>query len=120
MEITDLAVKLEAVDQRGKSNEHRIDELETNMDKLHDTQLTLVKLANGVDKMGEQLVEMKSDIKDMKNNYSELGEKVIQLENAPAVNAKKRLDVIYDKILWVIVGGAVAALLSYLIPAIPW
>jgi len=116
----DLAVKLEKVDSRSRSNEHRIEKVEASMEKIQDTQITLVKLANGIDKMAEQLVDMKEDIKDVKSGQGELSEEVNALKNRPAVETKKRLDGIRDKATWVFIGGIVTWLLSQAIPAIHW
>lgn len=117
---TELAVRLENVDQRAKSNEHRIVALEGDMSKLHDTQLTLVKLANGVDKMGEQLMEMKNDVRDIKDGYSTLNNRIVEIEHAPAERTQKRLDAIWEKVMWLAIGGLAAYVLSQIIPTIPW
>ena len=116
----DLAVRLEKVDSRSRANEHRIDKVEAGMEKIQDTQITLVKLANGIDKMAEQLVDMKEDIKDVKSGQSELSEEVNALKNKPAVETKKRWDNIQDKATWIFVGGIVTWLLSQIIPSIHW
>ena len=39
---TDLAVHIQEIDSRCKSNEHRIDDLEDEMKKTNDMQITLV------------------------------------------------------------------------------
>ena len=116
----DLAVKLEKVDSRSRSNEHRIEKVESSMEKIQDTQITLVKLANGIDKMAEQLVDMKEDIKDVKSGQTELSEEVNALKNKPAVETKKRWDDIRDKVSWVFIGGIVTWILSQVIPVIHW
>ena len=104
-QYTELAVNVQEVDSRSRSNEHRIDELDTQMDKMQETQITLVKLANGVDKMADQLVDMKEDIKDVKASQKDLSEKVTTLENRPAQQSKKRLDNIAEKITWLVIAG---------------
>ena len=116
----DLAVKLEKVDSRSRSNEHRIEKVEASMEKIQDTQITLVKLANGIDKMAEQLVDMKEDIKDVKSGQDELSEEVNALKNRPAVETKKRWDDIRDKITWIFIGGIATWILSQIIPVIHW
>ena len=115
---TDLAVHLQEVDSRSKSNEHRIDELEVEMKETKEMQITLVKLANGVENMGNQLIDVKEDIQDVKKGQNELSDKVTTLENRPALETKKRLDSIYDKILWLVIGGIVTFVLSQVIPTI--
>lgn len=117
-QYTELAVKVQEIDSRSRSNEHRIDELDTQMDKMQETQITLVKLANGVDKMADQLVDMKEDIKDVKASQKDLSEKVTTLENRPAQQSKKRLDNIAEKITWLVIAGIVGYILATLLPNI--
>lgn len=114
----DLAVKLEKVDSRSRSNEHRIDKVEASMEKVQDTQITLVKLANGIDKMAEQLVDMKEDIKDVKSGQTELSEEVNALKNKPAQDTKKKVDELLGKVLWLVVAGVVGFLLAQAFPGI--
>lgn len=117
-QYTELAVKVQEIDSRSRSNEHRIDELDTQMDKMQETQITLVKLANGVDKMADQLVDMKEDIKDVKVSQKDLSEKVTTLENRPAQQSKKRLDNIAEKITWLVIAGIAGYILATLLPNI--
>ena len=109
---TDLAVHIQEVDSRSKSNEHRIDDLEHDMKETKSMQITLVKLANGVENMGNQLMDVKEDIRDVKKGQNELSDKVTTLENRPALETKKRWDSIYDKILWLVIGGIITFILS--------
>lgn len=115
---TELAIHLQEVDSRSKANEHRIDDLEVDMKETKEMQITLVKLANGVENMGNQLVGVKEDIQDVKRGQTELSDKVTTLENRPAHETKKRWDSIYDKMIWLIVSGAAGFLLAQLFPGI--
>ena len=117
-QYTEMAVKLQEVDSRCRSNEHRLDELDDQMDKMQETQITLVKLANGVDKMADQLVDMKADIKDVKTSQKDLSDKVTTLENRPAVETKKKWDSISENLLWLFIGGVAAFLLAQALPTI--
>lgn len=117
-QYTELAVKIQEVDSRSKSNEHRINELDSQMDKMQETQITLVKLANGVDKMADQLVDMKEDIKEVKVSQKDLSDKVTTLENRPAQQSKKRLDNIVEKVTWLVVAGIAGYILATLLPNI--
>ena len=119
-QYTELAVHMQEVDSRSKSNEHRIDSLEEDMKETKDMQITLVKLANGVENMGNQLMDVKEDIQDVKKGQNELSEKVTTLENKPANESKKRTDEIKDKLLWLFIGGIAVGLLSTILPNIPW
>ena len=115
---TDLAVHVQEIDSRCKSNEHRIDSLEEDMKETKSMQITLVKLANGVENMGNQLMDVKEDIQDVKKGQSELSEKVTTLENRPAQETKKRWDSIYAELLKLFVIGVAGFLLAQAFPAI--
>ena len=115
---TDLAVHIQEVDSRSKSNEHRINDLEIDMKETKEMQITLVKLANGVENMGNQLMDVKEDSQDVKKGQSELSDKVTTLENKPAQETKRRVDTIYEKILWLFIAGVIGFLFAQLLPGI--
>ena len=117
-QYTDLAVHVQEIDSRCKSNEHRIDDLENDMKETKDMQITLVKLANGVENMGNQLMDVKEDIQDVKKGQSELSDKVTTLENKPAQETKRRVDTIYEKILWLFIAGVIGFLFAQLLPGV--
>ena len=115
---TNLAIHVQEIDSRSKSNEHRIDDLETEMKETKSMQITLVKLANGVENMGNQLMDVKEDIQDVKKGQSELSDKVTTLENRPALETKKRWDSISDKLLWLFIAGVAGFLLAQVLPGV--
>ena len=117
-QYTELAVHVQEIDSRSKSNEHRIDSLEEDMKEAKDMQITLVKLANGVENMGNQLMDVKEDIQDVKKGQNELSEKVTTLENKPAQETKKRWDSISMELLKLFVVGVVSFLLAQALPPI--
>ena len=115
---TELAVHVQEIDSRCKSNEHRINDLETEMKETKEMQITLVKLANGVENMGNQLMDVKKDIQDVKKGQSELSEKVTTLENKPAHETKKKWDSISEKLLWLFIAGIAGFLLAQILPGV--
>ena len=117
-QYTDLAVHVQEIDSRSKSNEHRINDLEDEMKKTNDMQITLVKLANGVENMGNQLIGVKEDIQDVKKGKSELSDKVTTLETKPAQETKKKWDSISEKLLWLFISGVVGFLLAQALPGV--
>ena len=117
---TNLAVHLQEVDSRSKSHEHRIDDLESDIKETKNMQITLVKLANGGENMGNQLMDVKNDIQDVKKGQDELSDKVTTLENRPATETKRRFDKIVDKLIWLVIGGLVAGVLYAVLPNMPW
>lgn len=115
---TDLAVHLQEVDSRSKSNEHRINGLEVEMKETKEMQITLVKLANGVENMGNQLMDVKEDIQDVKKGQAELSDKVTTLENKPAQETKKKWDSICLELIKLVVVGVAGFLLAQMLPNI--
>lgn len=119
-DFTDLAVRLQGVDSRARSNEHRIETLEENMKELQETQISLIKIANSVETIGKSVVTMQRDIKDVKRSQDKLTEKVSDIENQSARELKTRWNTLCDKLLWLAAGGAAIGILNYLFPKIPW
>ena len=117
-QYAELAVHVQEVDSRCRSNEHRIDSLEEDMKETKDMQITLVKLANGVENMGNQLMDVKEDIQDVKNGQNELSEKVTTLENKPANETKKRWDSISMELLKLFIVGIAGFLLAQALPGV--
>lgn len=117
-QYTELAVHLQEVDSRSKSNEHRINDLEVGMKETKEMQITLVKLANGVENMGNQLMDVKEDIQDVKKGQTELSEKVTTLENKPAQETRKKWESISEKLIWFFIAGIAGYVLAQVFPAI--
>ena len=117
-QYTELAVKLESIGARTKSNEHRIDTLEDNMKGLQDTQISLIKIANSVENMGKSMVDVNEKVDQISEKQDKLNDKVTVLENRPAQETKKRWDSISEKLLWLCVAGVAGYLLAQVFPAI--
>lgn len=117
---TDLAVHLESVDARCKSNEHRIQEHDNAIKELRDKQDAIYDLTLSVKSIATDMAYIKEDVKEVKSGQEKLNQKVTILENKPALEAKKRIDGIYEKLLWLVIGGIVVGLLTTVLPNIPW
>ena len=117
---TQLAVHLQEVDSRSKSNEHRLDEHEKKLRELRDKQDAIYDLTSSVKSIATDMAYIKEDVKEVKTGQEKLSEKVVALENKPANETKKRIDDIKDRLVWLFVGGAAVGLLSAILPNIPW
>lgn len=118
--ITDLAVRLEETNGLAKSNARRIEALEENIKTLHDTQISLVKIANSVENMGRSISEINDKIDGISGKQDNFSEKIVALENRPAQKTKRLVDDVVEKVTWVIIGGLVTWFLTRLFPTIPW
>ena len=94
MEHTELEVKVAEIDQRSKSNTHRLDDLEGKYDVLN-------RLATAV-----EVLATKQD--SMEKSINGLTAKVDTLENVP----RKRWDNLVEKIIYLIVAGVVGFMLA--------
>ena len=92
----ELGLKLTEVDQRGKSNTHRIEEVEKRQDNLD-------SLVTSVAVMATKQETIEKDVTEIKNNVKTLTEK-----------PGKRWDAIVDRIIWAAVAIAVGYLLARL------
>ena len=86
--------RLTEVEQRSKSNMHRLDELEKRQDSLE-------TLTTSVSLLAEREQRVESDVKEIKADVKGLAEK-----------PGKRYDSLVDKILWGVVGAVLGFLLA--------
>ena len=117
---TELAVHIESVDARCKSNEHRINDHDNDIKELREKQDAIYDLTSSVKSIATDMTYIKEDVQEVKSGQAQLNEKVTILENKPATEVKKRIDGIYEKLLWLVVGGIAVGLLSTILPKIPW
>ena len=61
-----MAVKLQEVESRSKSNMHRIDALEKNQDAINQLATSTAVMAQNISTMGDRIDSMSNDIKDLK------------------------------------------------------
>ena len=119
-QYTELAVHLESVDARCKSNEHRLDDHDAELKEMREKQDAIYDLTSSVKSIATDMTYIKEDVKEVKSGQAQLNEKVTILENKPANESKKRIDEIKDKLLWLFIGGIAVGLLSTILPNIPW
>ena len=94
MDEVEIAAALERVDQRCKSNTHRLEEVEKRQDNLD-------KLASSVAALATKQEDMDGDVKEIKADVK-------------ALNAKpgKRWESIVDKAIWAVLAAMIAFVLA--------
>lgn len=117
---TNLAVHIQEVDSRSRSNEHRLDDHDAELRELREKQDAIYDLTSSVKSIATDMTYIKEDVKEVKSGQDKLNEKVTILENRPANETKKRIDGITEKLLWLIIGGVAVGLLATILPNIPW
>ena len=116
---TNLAVHVQEVDSRSKSNAYRINEHDNEIKELREKQDAIYDLTSSVKSIATDMTYIKEDVKEVKSGQDRLNEKVTILENRPANETKKKVDGITEKLLWLFIGGLTAGLLALISPNIP-
>lgn len=117
---TNLAVHIQEVDSRSRSNEHRLDDHDAELRELREKQDAIYDLTSSVKSIATDMTYIKEDVKEVKSGQDKLNEKVTILENRPANETKKRIDGITEKLLWLLIGGVAVGILATILPNIPW
>lgn len=117
---TNLAIHVQKVDSRSRSNEHRLDTHDNEIRELREKQDAIYDLTSSVKSIATDMTYIKEDVKEVKSGQDKLNEKVTVLENRPANESKKRTDEIIDKLLWLFIGGIAVWILSSILPTVPW
>lgn len=86
--------RLTEVEERSKSNTHRLDAVEKRQNDLD-------KLANSVSLLAEREERVESDVKEIKCNVKTLAEK-----------PGKRYDSLVDKVVWAVLAAVIAFFLG--------
>lgn len=115
---TDLAVRVQEVDSRCKSNEHRLDGHDKDIEELRNRQEAIYDLTSSVKSIAQDMSYIKEDVGEVKAKQTELNDKVTVLENKPANETKKRVDSIGWELIKLFVIGMVGFLLAQALPGI--
>lgn len=99
--MDDLAVRLAEVDQRGKSNTHRIDNLEKRADTLQELTTSVKLLAANMERMASE--QMKQ------------GDRLTALEKQPGERWNSMTRTIFTSAVSTLSGGLVGALVAMMI-----
>ena len=101
MNADEMAVKLAETEARSKSNTHRLDALEGQIDAVN-------RLATAVEVMATEQKHQTETIKEIKTDVSALDGKVEAIEQKPA----KKWDGLVEKVIWALVAAAITFILS--------
>ncbi len=99
----ELSSRLVEVEQRAKSNTHRLNDLEGQVD-------TLNRLTTAVEVMATEQKHQGATMTEIKTDVTALGQKVDTMEKKPG----KRWEGIVDKAVWAVLAAVIAFLLGRL------
>ena len=99
--MTDVENRLTSLEQRCKSNSHRLEQLEKQQEAIH-------SLAASIQVMAAEQKHQTQAINTVREDVSRLDGKVDALEMKPG----KRWDGLVDKLIWGVAGAILAFLLA--------
>jgi chromosome segregation ATPase len=105
-----------------KLTEHdvRLDKVEKNVSDLSVLTQSVSVIAHDIGYIKTDLSEVKAEVKsgqaELKTGQDELRSKVAVIENAPDKTKSRILDSFVEKVVWAIVGGALAFVLYSIAP----
>lgn len=99
--MEDLAVKVAEIDQRCRSNTHRIDDLAEQADNLHELTTSVKLLAANMERMASEQVKQ--------------GERLDALEKQPGERWNTMTRTIFTTVVSTVAGGLVGALITLLV-----
>ena len=100
----DIEHRLTSLEQRSKSNSHRIDKLEPIVEEIHTMSNTMVQLVQEVKHTNEAVGTIDKKVDRMDSRVDEI-------EKAPAKRAINAKEKIVDTVLGVVVGFLIAGLI---------
>lgn len=104
MDELEIEHRLTEVEQRSKSNTHRIDKLEPIVQEIHTMSNTMVQLVQEVKHTNEAVSSLDAKVERMDGRVDEM-------ERAPAKRMNSVKNKIIDTVLGVVVGFLVAGLI---------
>ena len=78
MEETEVAGRLSAVEQRSKSNSHRLDALEKQTEALNSLTTAVAVMTEKVDNCGESVAGLRADVQEIKQKPARRWEFVVE------------------------------------------
>lgn len=109
---------LTQIDERSKSNTHRLDEAEADIRDLKEKNTALIEMSSSIKNLSEGIVDIKTDVKDIKAEQGALKDDVSDLKNAPDKARAMWFKDISKLIITAIVSGVIAFVLGNCFPII--
>lgn len=107
MDAIEIEHRITEVEQRAKSNSHRIDKLEPIVNEIHTMSNTMVQLVQEVKHTNEAVTNLDAKVERMDNRVDEM-------ERAPAVDAKKYKTTAITAIISTVAGAFATGLVFFI------
>lgn len=99
------------ISERCKSNSHRLDKVEENIEKIIAENKTLYSLASSVEKISINMDYLKSSLDENSKDLKDMRTEIENVKSAPLKNKANT----YDKVVWAILGAIGMGILYFLL-----
>lgn len=107
---------LTQVDERSKSNSHRLDEAEADIRDLKEKNNALYEINSNIRTLSEGILTVKNDIQEVRTEQGEMKSDIAELKNVPTQSKAKAFDTAWKFIVTAIATGLVSFILGQLVP----
>lgn len=107
---------LTQVDERSKSNSHRLDEAEADIRDLKEKNTALYEINSNIRTLSEGILTVKNDIQEVRTEQGEMKSDIAELKNVPTQSKAKAFDTAWKFIATAIATGLVSFILGQLVP----
>lgn len=109
---------LTQVDERSKSNSHRLDEAEADIRDLKEKNNALYEINSNIRTLSEGILTVKNDIQEVRSEQGEMKSDIAELKNVPTQSKAKAFDTAWKFIVTAVATGLVSFILGQLVPSV--
>lgn len=106
----EMNVKLQEVDDRSRSNKHRIDRLEEKMDEYLELVVAIQTIAESMKFIQKDVERVQKNVNKLDGKMEVMQKEITEAQNKPDKERADTMKSLGEKLLWLIVGGVVAFL----------
>ena len=107
---------LTQVDERSKSNTHRLDAVEEDIKDLKEKNNALYEINSNIRTLSEGILTVKNDIHEVRTEQGEMKSDIAELKNVPTQSKAKAFDTAWKFIVTAVATGLVSFILGQLVP----
>lgn len=106
------------IDERSKSNSHRLDAAEEDIKDLKEKNNALYEINSNIRTLSEGILTVKNDIQEVRTEQGEMKSDIAELKNVPTQSKAKAFDTAWKFIVAAIATGLVSFILGQLVPSV--
>lgn len=106
------------IDERSKSNSHRLDAVEEDIKDLKEKNTALYEINSNIRTLSEGILTVKNDIQEVRTEQGEMKSDIAELKNVPTQSKAKAFDTAWKFIVTALATGLVSFILGQLVPSV--